>query len=293
MNKTNVFKDYNIDIISKEKLNNDDIILIQQYFSHSDLARKEELDYCLKSNINSGYFNKIILLNEKIYTKEEMNLNDEEYNKVFQINIHKRLEYCDVIKFILKNKTNSNSNTNLNESVNICLDGYIIMCNSDIIFDESILYLRNTSLSVKKGFYSLLTYDIQSKNDLNNLEKAIPRKKKIRTKKNNRLKCMLLLADWSQDTWIFHTNFINNDFETQKLINETNFTFGFMRCDNKISYVFKDCGFIVYNMFRLIKTFHYHLSNIRNYNRNDGLPKPWLYIEPIDKTFEDLINLDK
>lgn len=252
----NTVIDNNIDNISLNELNNDNIILIQQYYINSNKERKNELDYCLKRNINSNYFSKIILLNEKIYTKEQMNLSTEEFNKIIQVNIQVRLNFGLVLEYITNNKD--------------MLNGYIVFSNNDIFFDDSINYLRHTSLSIKKGIYALLIHDIKTTEDLNNLENTKPRSKFLRN--SSKFKKILTPVNYSQDTWILHTNQLSlqdkNLIEQSKLIE-----FGLNSCDNKIAYIFKNNGFTVYNMYKLIKTYHYHITELRT-----GLMKKRFYI---------------
>ena len=63
--------DFN-DGLKKSSQNNNPIYLVQQFFIHSNKERFKEIKYCLKQNIQLHFFEKIILLNEKIYSKEEL-----------------------------------------------------------------------------------------------------------------------------------------------------------------------------------------------------------------------------
>ena len=66
------------DTLAKQDRNKDNIYLVLQFFIHPDEKRNKELLYCLKQNVRLGLFNKIYLLNERIYTAEEMGLTPEE-----------------------------------------------------------------------------------------------------------------------------------------------------------------------------------------------------------------------
>jgi hypothetical protein len=75
----------------------------------------------------------------------------------------------------------------------------------------------------------------------------------------------------SQDVWIRKGAF--------PLIKEANFTLGIAGCDNKIAHLLKDY-FTVINPSNDIKTFHYHISGVRNYKNEKGhvihrLPPPY------------------
>lgn len=61
----------------------------------------------------------------------------------------------------------------------------------------------------------------------------------------------------SQDTWIFRG--------TIRMVEGANFTQGVAGCDNKIAYLLQQAGYIVTNPSTRIKTYHLHLSNVRNY----------------------------
>ena len=49
--------------------------------------RLKEIQYCLKKNIENMNFEKIILLNEKIYTNEELGLTVGDMNRIEQVDI--------------------------------------------------------------------------------------------------------------------------------------------------------------------------------------------------------------
>ena len=123
----------------------DDIILIQQYFLHKDNKRHNENLKCLDSNVKNDYIKKIYFLNERIYSKSEMN--NIESNKIEQVNINKRLSYYDFFKFC-KEKA---------------LSGYIIVANLDIFFNDTLVNLFKTTLSQRKSCFSQLRLEYPSK----------------------------------------------------------------------------------------------------------------------------------
>jgi len=61
----------------------------------------------------------------------------------------------------------------------------------------------------------------------------------------------------SQDTWIFMGGVPQ--------ISGADFTLGKAGCDNSIAYMLEQSGYNVLNPSRTIKTYHLHLTNIRNY----------------------------
>lgn len=230
--------------------NNEPIYLITQFFLHKNKKRCEEIKDCLKKNINLGIFTNIILLNERIYTNNEMDLTETEGEKIIQVNIKSRLKYIDIFMNVKKLK----------------LGGYIVFCNSDIFFDDSIKNVSQTSLSFTKSIYCLLRYEYTHVN----LNKC-----KIFTFNGKPRKD-------SQDTWIYHTNKMEI---TNDLLHNTNFMLGMPGCDNKITYVFTQLGYKCFNEPSVIKTYHHHSSEIRNYSRKDLIPSPYLLVEPIIRKF--------
>lgn len=132
-------KSYNL--ITQNIYNNDKIIYITQFYIPENIDRYNEIKYCLNKNYNNKYIDKIYLLNEKIYTDEELGIND--INKIIQININKRIEYSDIFIFVNNNN----------------IKGYIIFSNSDIYLDDSINILHYSLLSSEKLMISLLRYE--------------------------------------------------------------------------------------------------------------------------------------
>ena len=222
------------DIFSKEERNCDDIYLITQFYIDSDETRKKELTYVIKKNIELGLFKAIIFLNEREYTKEEMNLTDKEFNSIKQIVIGKWYTYKDAFEYAKKYIT-----------------GYIVLSNLDIFFDSSIILLRKSMISKLKSVYCLNRYDMINERE-SKLDGHV----------------------WSQDTWIMHSTFcIVNDNMDIKL--------GKPGCDNAIAYVFKKFGYIIFNQPSKIKSYHYHISNKRNYHKTrDAIQKDYLYVKP-------------
>lgn len=208
-----------------------DIILITQFFISSSEERNNELRSCLHVNYSNPNINRIILLNERIYTDEELGFFDistqgNHQSKIEQIVVNKRLDYEIVFDYVDKLK----------------LDGYIILANLDIFFDKNIDVLRRTGLAVEKGMFSLLRYDYDA---------------------NHPVKNALLCENWhsSQDTWIWHSKF-NPKNDERKLFD---FQLGIPGCDNSFLYLLNFLGYKTYNLPLLIKTYHYHTSGKRTY----------------------------
>jgi hypothetical protein len=248
MNNT-IFQE-NIDKISPTPHNKDDIYLITQFYMDPDKIRLKETRMCLKLNVSLRLFKNIYLLNEKIYTTEELDLPPIEMPNIEQINIKKRLTYMDVFNFV--------------KSYNI--NGYIVIANSDIFFDKTLVNVRNTSLSNKKSLYSLSRFEYFCKYS------------------NNLNICKLTKnSHYTQDVWIFHTDFFINPDQ----IKLCNFELGRLGCDNKIAYLFDSFGFTIYNEPYIIKTYHNHSNQTRNHKERDKyrVSKPYLFINGVIRSF--------
>ena len=254
----------NIENLSLDSLNQNDIYLITQFFIPSNLERKKELIFCLKENINIYIFKKIFLVNEREYTKKELELNDTEMTNIIQI--------------IFTNNQNQNQNQNIGQRMKYIhpfllielqkITGYIVISNSDIFFDNTLLNIRRTSLSIQKSMFTLLRFEFNNLNQ--NLSFEDKKKQAI----------LFGPRPDSQDTWIFHTNFIPNKQEIIKC----NFELGQPGCDNSIAYLFYSFGYQLYNEPFIIKTYHYHTTNIRNYTIENLIKPPYLLVKPVIRT---------
>ena len=218
----------------------DDIHVFYQYYFDSNASRAEEIFECLKMNANNKYIHKIHLLNEQIYTQQELKLTNIQMEKIVQTNIGKRLEYRDVFKYIEEQE----------------IIGYHVIINSDIMLDGSIGNLYVSDIHSHKKMFALLRYELNKKD---------PSKSQLFGFRFD-----------SQDTWIFHSNFpIGKD--QQKIFN---FQFGKPGCDNKMIYLMNILGYEVINDPSFIKTYHNHASQVRRYKKEDVISKPWGVIVP-------------
>jgi len=155
----------------------DNIYLIMQFYINKNPERQKEILDTLKKNITSGLFSKILLLNERLYSMDELSLSIHEYENIEQIVIGRRLQYQD-IKIIHQ----------------LGLKGYIVMANNDIFFDESIKIIYNGSLYKIKSCYHLTRYEYEEGKTLKNC------------KLHNGLEC-------SQDSLIIHSKWIDENFD--------------------------------------------------------------------------------
>ena len=213
----------------------DNIYVICQFFISDNIERNNEIKHCLKKNVDNKEITKIFLLNEKIYTDIELGISS---NKIKQININKRLEYYDFFTFIKLNN----------------LKGYCALINSDIFFDDTLVNIYKTQLHEKKICVAQARLEYNPHDGSYYLHENNPK---------------------SQDTWIIHSNYID-EIINSKL--NFNFNLGILGCDNHIAYLFYAMNFELINAPYLIKTFHYHSSNIRTYTNNNIIKQPYCFI---------------
>ncbi len=160
-------------LVADKDFNAQPIYLFQQFFIHKDSWRQEnEIKFCVKKNIENPHIEEFIMLNERIYTDNEIGCKS---NKLTQKKIKNRMKYIDILKYVKKRK----------------LNGYIVFTNSDIFLDETINNIRRTDFHKNKNFMALLRHDYNSAR----------KSSKIFGPRFD-----------SQDAWIIHTDFLpSND----------------------------------------------------------------------------------
>jgi len=201
-----------------------DITLITQFFISDIPERNEELTTSLHVNIANKHIDKIILLNERIYTNEELGTNS---NKIEQIVVNKRLDYKTVFDEVDK----------------LNLSGYIVLSNLDIFFDKTIEDVKRSNIANEKALFALVRYEYNPGVSVANSP-------------------LFYHKSDSQDTWIWHSNY--NLKEKERSIFD--FPLGKPGCDNTFMYLAQMLGFKTYNLPNLIKTYHNHSTNKRNYD---------------------------
>lgn len=126
----------------------DDIYLFTQFYIPKEDKRIKEVNDTLKNNLGNTHIKKIVLLNERIYTPEELGLKSDKCNildKIEQIVIKDRLTYNLFFKYASAFK------------------GYLILANSDIYFDKTLKNIYKTPLSRTKSCYTQLRFESNKK----------------------------------------------------------------------------------------------------------------------------------
>jgi len=231
----------------------DKINVIYQYFVHSNSIRQKEIEYCLQALLNNPHIDKIYLLNEKEYTERELGLSSFNNKELIQN------------KLFQKNIGTRLKYKDFFDFVDE-IEGYCILINSDIFLDDTVANLFVSDLAINKSAFSQLRFEYLGNLDTKSSKIFGPRPD-------------------SQDSWIIHSNF-NVPKKQRKVFN---FHLGKPGCDNKIIYLLRILGYKVYNSPNFVKTYHYHTSQIRNYDSRDLIAKPYVYLFP-NEYFGSAIN---
>jgi hypothetical protein len=145
----------------------DPIHLFTQFYIDKNEEHANEIKFALKKNVENPYIDSIILLNERIYTDEELGI---QHDKIKQVNIQSWVTYADFLKYDVQ--------------------GYKILANADIFLDESIQHVKQSDIHLHKKMYSLVRYEYNDGNP------HLCYGNKISTN----------IRSDSQDTWIIHSN---------------------------------------------------------------------------------------
>lgn len=232
-----------LDIFQVFISSDDRIIVWVSYYDEKDKTRQMELQTSIMNNCNNRFIDKVCVLDEsKAWFPFE-------HNKMSKIRMTHRLDFHNMFKIV-----NNYSNPN---DINI-------FCNSDIIFDDTIINLKKINWTSKK-FVTLSRWDINEDDTI--------------TFRNR--------AD-SQDVWIWKGYF--SEF------NEIgNYNIGIAGCDNRLLHeLYNKCRRDVINPGKSIMARHLHKTDVRNYKQGDltkRLPKPYGYIKPCELFAEDTIDV--
>lgn len=230
-----------------EKNTTHEVHLFMQYYIDSNDARQAEIRACLYNNLQNPVIRKVHLLNERIYTPKEIGVKSA---KITQVVTGRRLLYSDIFEYINNND----------------IQGYIIIANSDILFDKTLENLLYSDIHVSKKMFAQLRYEFNPVN---------PSVSNIFGPRYD-----------SQDVWILHTNYGINE-EQQQLFQ---FRMGIPGCDNHLVHLFTILGYEVINHPKFIKTIHYHTSQIRNYNPSQQMVATYGLIIPYGYSMGECVN---
>lgn len=154
------------------------IAIIQQFYIPTDSLRLVEVRQSLALNTANQNINKIILLNERVYTPDELGITND---KIVQVNLGHRMTYKDAMDHAYEH-----------------LRGHIVaVTNSDIFFDATIKEISKCACLSKPIVMAQLRYEFNPQRKLANAE-------------------IELLRHDCQDAWIWHTDMFYIDPEQRK-----------------------------------------------------------------------------
>ena len=235
-------------IINLPRTQKEPVSLFLQYFIHKNPERQAEIIHCLHQNLANPNIDNIYLLNEieRPYTPEELGIDSpfELMKNLIQIPMGHRLKYSDVFHYV--------------NIINI--QGWIMIANADIFFDNSLYNIQTVTTSTPTMF-AQLRYEYSGTLDGSKI--FGPR------------------AD-SQDAWIYHSCFNNRLAVSYRAFA---FQLGQAGCDNHVAYLFQVLGFNMCNVPTFIKTYHYHTTQIREYKQENRIKTPYCQIVPYGMNF--------
>jgi hypothetical protein len=194
--------------------------LVISLYNEPSITRCLELLYCLKQNTENEYITNIHILFETPHNdsflfdiiKQLYDNNIFNFKKISITNIEKRPAYHDFFNYCNKN-----------------IIGNTIIANSDIVYDESLEYLKYLK---NDDFISLTRYQ-----KYNNIFKVIHFEEY-----DSKINC------FSQDSWIF--------ISPLKYNLECHMELGRMFCDSFLNYQLSKSMFKCYNLYNTIKSYH-------------------------------------
>ena len=211
------------------------IIIIQQFYIAPNAVRHAENIACLKRNIANPEVNKIVLLNEREYTPKELGIAElSELSKLEQVVIGKRLTYLDAFAHARQLE-----------------NAFVVLANADIFTDESIRNIKRMGLAAEKRVLCQLRHEYAKGR---RLEDCVP----FGSATGFPRQCN------SQDAWIWHSSHsipacLEGAFAMQ---------LGKPGCDNAVAHRFSMAGFERCNCPSLARTYHYHTSELRSYQKD-------------------------
>lgn len=234
---------------NKDVKNMDRHNLIVNYYTDKNVERTEELDYCILENLKNEMFDKVVLM-----------CNEADYNKLyakcgngFDFGFSER-----VVPIITDARPSYNDYFRIITKLFSEPNNINIVANLDIIIPkETLTYLR-FYMPTNKTCLALTRWDVVNKNDY-------------------RYGSTFFDRPDSQDVWIF--------IGGVPQIAGATFSLGIAGCDNSIAHFLEQGGYNVLNPSRTLKTFHLHLTGVRNYISNFGqqierVPPPYKLLPP-------------
>lgn len=233
--------------------------LFINYYNDQVQERTDELNFCLLENLKNPRVNKVVAICTSSHLeqlKKFVLANDSIKKLTGALSIFGgggKL-WSKIVPVIRENRPSFNDYFNIITGLFPDADNINVIANMDIIISEDTIIQSELYVAPNKCL-ALTRYDSNSKQNYIGDSKYL----------NN--------PD-SQDSWIFNG--------AVKEVNGANFPLGIAGTDNKIAYLLHTAGYEVSNPSLTLKTYHLHLTNVRNYGvrDEDRLQPPFLILHP-------------
>lgn len=159
-------------------------------------------------------------------------------DKIEQRIIGRRLTYADVFR----------------AAAEFPLDVIVAFANADICIDDG-TWKQLWDVNLEDKFLALLRYDVPDSGRVEEAQIFGPRPD-------------------SQDTWVVR---VEDIVKRQGITKNLDFHFGRMGCDNAIALEMLRQKFLVVNPALSLKTFHFHASGVRTYEKTDVIERPMFH----------------
>jgi hypothetical protein len=217
------------------------IFLFINYFVSDNPERQKEIDYCVSTNAESPYFERVVSISKRDTKRRQP--------KVHWVQHFKRPNYRQFIE-----------HCNQHYQGHIC-----VLANIDITFDDTILMLYDidltkTLVALTRWKHNLVHGDARNQRTWTlNVGWSFGRYEHDEPKPNEQGRVLKPKGSYTQDVWAFQA-----PFEVDE--KEADFTMGYMGCEHKIASIARKAGYRVVNPSKSIKATHWHDSEHRTYD---------------------------
>lgn len=220
---------------------------VTQTYVPKDAQRAQEISTCLERNLASTLIERVVLLNEKKGLHSAAGARAADERI-----IGTRLTYKKVLEV----------------AATFPPDVIVVFANADICIDDA-TWRQLCEVDLTDKFLALLRYDVPASGRTEDATLFGPR------------------AD-SQDTWVVRVaDLQKRPLAVPAALATLDFPFGRMGCDNIVALEMLRQKFTVVNPALSLKTWHFHASGKRNYDKNDVIERPTFhYVVP--SGFHDL-----
>jgi len=218
-------------------------VLYTSFYVDKQEKRQEELDFCILKNATSPFIHEFHVVTETKKGEERLLQLQSKYKIQFHILFVQTRPTYNTFFDLMRHHEKP--------------DSIFILANSDITFDWSLFNARSY-------------FESHATTTSKKLCLALSRWEMMPTHVCDQVRLSGHEANVSQDTWIF--------WRAPPIGIYGNFYMGIPGCDNQIAFNIAKRNYSVLNSCRLIRTYHYHVTNIRNYTEKDRVGNMKTYL---------------